>query len=235
MNLMEILGLGDSGSVSLSEAQMIRLAAWRDRAPVDMELVHPQQRYTVVDVEATGLDLADDHLLAIGAVSVDRGIIDCAQVFEASLATPGDKVPAALPADALVRTRPALAPADALLAFLEFAGSSVLVSHRADFPRAMIERAIHRHLGIEVEPVWLDLAYILPGLFDSATDFSAPLDQWLSRFAITNPAPHNALADAYVVARLLQRTISRSVADGLSTPEALRDFEQRRRRVQRSY
>lgn len=235
MNLMEMLGLGDSGSVRLSEAQMIRLLAWRDRAPVDMELVHPRQRYTVVDVEASGLDLADDHLLAIGAVAVDRGIIDSAQVFEAALAAASDRLPPVLPAEAVVRTRPAQDPADALLGFLEFAGRSVLVSHRADFPRTMIERAVRRHLGIDFEPVWLDLAYILPGLFDSTTDFSAPLDQWLARFAITNPAPHNALADAYVVARLLQRTIARAVADGLSTPEALRDFEQRRRRIQRSY
>ncbi|HEY5764116.1 MAG TPA: 3'-5' exonuclease [Rhodocyclaceae bacterium] len=235
MNLMEMLGLGDSGSIKLSEAQMIRLLAWRDRPPVDMELVHPQQRFTVVDVEASGLDLTDDYLLAIGAVSVDRGIIDSAQVFEASLATASDRLPTALPADAIVRTRPAQDPAEALIGFLEFAGRSVLVSHRADFPRTMIERAVQRHLGIEFEPVWLDLAYILPGLFDSTTDFSTSLDQWLSRFSITNPAPHNALADAYVVARLLQRTIARAVADGLSTPEALRDFEQRRRRAPRSY
>lgn len=235
MNLMEMLGLGDSDSVELSEAQMIRLLAWRDRAPVDMDLVHPQQRYTVVDVEASGLDLADDHLLAIGAVAVDRGIIDSAQVFEASLAGATEQLPAALPAEAIVRTHAAQDPAEALLGFLEFAGRSVLVSHRADFPRAMIERAVSRHLGIEFAPVWLDLAYILPGLFDSTRDFSTPLDQWLTRFAITNPAPHNALADAYVVARLLQRTMARAVADGLPTPEDLREFEQRRRRVQRSY
>lgn len=234
MNLMEMLGLGDTGSVELSQDQLIRLAAWRDRAVVDAEQIHAKQRYVVVDVEASGLDLAKDSLLAIGAVQIEHGLIDSAMVFEVALAAKA-RPPEVLPEQAISRTRPALSPADALLAFLEFAGKSVLVAHRADFPRTLLDRAIRTHLGIAFEPLWIDLAYILPGLFENGPDVTASLAKWQLHFSITNPAPHNAVADAYVIARLMQRVMARAAVGGLMTPEALHEMEQMRRRVQRSF
>jgi DNA polymerase-3 subunit epsilon len=234
MNLMEMLGLGESGPVELSQDQLIRLAAWRDRAAVDSGLAHAKQRYVIVDVEASGLDLANDSLLAIGAVQIDQGLIDSAQVFESALTASGQP-PEVLPAPAVSRTRQPLPAADALLGFLEFAGKSVLVAHRADFPRTLLERAIRHHLGVAFEPLWLDLAYILPGLFEGGPDVTASLAKWQLHFSITNPAPHHAVADAYVVARLMQRVIARAIAGGLATPGSLGELEQMRRRVQRSF
>lgn len=234
MNLMELLGFGEPGSIKLNESQLVRLAAWRDRARVDFDSVHTQQRYVVVDVEASGLDLGKDRLLAIGAVVVDRGLIASRQVFEVALADQGP-IPDLLPANSLARRCEAIAPADALLAFLEFAGNSVLVAHRADFPRTLLAKSVRENFGFDFEQEWLDLAYILPGLFESGPDVVAPLARWQEHFTLSNPCPHNAVADAYVVARLMQRVIACAMEEGLVNPAGLREVEHMRRRVQRAF
>lgn len=232
MNLRELLGLADKRPVDLNESQRLRLAACRDRAGVDRQLPHDRQRYVAIDVEATGLDLADDGLLAIGAVAIDGGLIDCGQVYAARLA--GQREPAAAPAgDSLVRSAAPVEPVEALLGFLEFAAGGVLVAHRAEFPRTMLLRAMRKYLGVEPELDWIDLAYLLPALFDGPNEVSTPLGVWLSFFSIANPAPHNAVADAYAVARLMQRVTARAGAGGYASPESLAGLEEIRRRVQR--
>jgi DNA polymerase-3 subunit epsilon len=232
MNLRELLGFGDAGSVPLTETQLMRLAVWRDRAPADTETVHGQQRYVVVDVEASGLDLVDDRLLAIGAVAVDRALISGSDIFSVALAS-DLALPKILPAEALARVQAPVPPAEALLGFLEFSRRSVLVAHRSEFPQAMLSAAIRSHLGVAFEPVWVDLAYVLPTLFEDGPDVTASLGAWLDHFAIGNVCPHNALADSLAIARLLQRVIARATREGYPGAEALREIERTRRRVQR--
>lgn len=232
MSLKSFLGIGDHAALALTDAQRQRLAAWRGLAPADLESPHVQARYVVVDVEATGLDLANDRLLAIGAVALERGLITSGQSFAAALA--GDAaIPAALPARCVARTVPMQAPAEALLGFLEFAGNAPLVAHRADFPQAMLEHAMREHLGIDFAPQWLDLAYLLRAVFLDGPDSSAALDDWLTHFELVNFCPHNAVADALAVARLLQILIARAATDGHAHLKALQELERMRRRVHR--
>lgn len=232
MSLKSFLGIGDHAPPALTDAQLQRLAAWRGLAAGDPETPHMQARYVVVDVEATGLDLANDRLLAVGAVAVERGLITSGQSFAAVLDGAAE-IPAALPACCLARTGTVQPPAEALLGFLEFAGNAPLVAHRADFPQAMLESAMREHLGIDFAPQWLDLAYLLRAVFLDGPDTSATLEEWLAHFELVNFCPHNAVADALAVARLLQMLIARAVSAGHANPKALLELERMRRRVHR--
>ena len=58
------------------------LAAWQALPEAALELPHARQRYVVVDVETSGLDMKRDRLIAIGAVAVQGGGIDFADAFQ---------------------------------------------------------------------------------------------------------------------------------------------------------
>lgn len=65
----------------LSEAQAARLAAWRALPAADATLPLAQGRVVVVDVETSGLNIARDRLIAIGAVAVVNGRIALADAL----------------------------------------------------------------------------------------------------------------------------------------------------------
>lgn len=181
-----------------------RLARWRALPEADLSRDLADARYVVVDVETTGLDLARDHLIAIGACAVEQGAVVMADSFEIVLRQ--DRISAK--DNILVHgiggeaQREGLEPAAALLRFLDYLGKAPLVAFHVGFDQTMIKKAIRAYLGFEFRHPWLDLAYVMPGLLPQYARRYHALDDWSDHFAIGNFARHSALADALATAQL---------------------------------
>ncbi len=216
----------------LSTQQAARLAQW-NALP---EIEGAATRLVVVDVETTGLDLARDTLISIGAVAVVNGRIALGENF--SVVLQQDK--ASQRENILIHgisgkeQRDGVAPADALLAFLEYLGKSPLVAFHAVFDETMIRRAMRSHLGLKFKHRWLDIAYVLPVLWSETR--LRTLDEWAEHFSIYNENRHNAVADALATAQLLLVTIAAlRKKQGTASYDDLCRLERRHRMSQESF
>lgn len=222
--------------VVLTPAQQQAIATWKALPPPDLGRSHFLNRYVVADVETSGLHMEKDWLISIGAVAVVDGMIDFADAFEVVLRQ--DEV--STHANILIHgiggseQSDGVDPADALVAFLGYLGKSPLVAYHALFDQTMIERAMKAHLGIKFEQRWIDLAWVLPDLFRERIDEQVDLDVWLHLFGIENIMRHNAVADAFATANLLQVAIARGGQRNAETPESFFGIEKARRWMRRA-
>jgi DNA polymerase-3 subunit epsilon len=177
------------------------------------------QRWVVLDVESTGLDAHEDHLLAIAAVAVhfDAGapriVLD--DSFEALLQYHGpstDKDNILVHGIGVGAQRAGLPPVQALTAFEQWAGAAPLVAFHAAFDEAMIGRAMQTHLRRTLRNPWLDLAPVVAALHP--TQRAQALDDWLDAFAIPCAVRHQAAADTLATAELLLRCWPAARANG---------------------
>ena len=107
----------------------------------------------------------------------------------------------------------------ALIDFLAYAGKSPLVAFRAEFDRAVLERATLDVLGISLRLPFVDLAFLLPALFrGTACD---GLDDWVAHFGGDVAVRHHALGDAYATAQLLLIALAAADAAGMGSPAQL--------------
>lgn len=190
---------------ALAPEQATRLAAWQALPEPSMQESMEQSRYVVVDVESSGLNIARDRLISIGAVAVVNGKIHLGDslevVLQQKIVSGKDNI--LVHGIGAGAQREGMPPAEALLAFLEYLGKAPLIAFHSAFDEAMIGRAMQEHLGFKFRHVWADLAYIAPGLFPRLANRHRSLDQWMGEFGIGNFARHNALADAQSTAELL--------------------------------
>lgn len=217
----------------LSEAQRQRLDVWNalPRNAAEQEL--NRGRFVVVDVETSGLNLARDKLISIGAVAVVEGRIALGDSFSVVLQqqSASDRQNILLhgiAGSAQLGGRPA---ADALLDFLDYLGESPLVAFHVTFDETMIKRALREHLGISFKRSWLDLAYVMPALRPELARRYRSLDDWAGHFDIRNELRHNALADALATAELFLVSASLARAKRISRFDGLRDLEKAQRWV----
>mgnify|MGYP005749012953 FL=1 len=180
------------------------LQAWQALPEPVLDRSHFETRYTVVNTEATGLDLDQARLLAVGGIAVDAGLLH-----------PGDAY--------YVRLEPA--PADALVGLLGLAGKNPLVVFNASFNRSMLERAFQHHVGFTPSFVWIDLYLLLPSLFPEKLDRPARLADWMAAFGIETFQRHHALGDAWAIAQLFLAVQARALSFAVSTPAGLADHQ----------
>lgn len=189
----------------LTPAQAARLAAWRALPEPDMRDPVAASRYVVVDVESSGLNIARDRLIAIGAVAVVNGRIQLDDGLDIVLqqAAVSDKDNILIHGIGGTLQREGVPPAEAMLTFLEYLGKDALIAFHASFDEAMIRRAVKAFLGFRFDHVWVDLAHVAPALYPRLAARKRSLDQWMAQFGIGNFARHNALADALSTAELM--------------------------------
>lgn len=216
------------GARQLDPALAARLAAWRALPAADDSLAANQSRLVVADVETTGLDVTRDHLVAIGAVAVVDGAVSFGDSFEITLRQEAPSSNDNILVHRIGGTAQlqGVAPADALLAFLEYAGKAPLVGFHAHFDELMLARAYEAHLGARIPQRWLDLRELGPALVPPdarAHVASAPpgLDDWMTREGIVIRHRHCATSDALGTAQLLQTMIARAAAQGYASTDAL--------------
>jgi DNA polymerase-3 subunit epsilon len=219
--------------VVLSPEQRQLIKAWHDLPAADLDCSHRRSRYVVVDIEASGLDTNKDHLISIGALALVDGMIDFNDAFQVVLRQ--DQVSSneniLIHGIGGLTQSAGMDPVEALLAFLRYIGKSPLVAYHAFFDQSMIEQAMGDYLGMQLGRTWIDLAWVLPGLFDYQTGARVELDDGLELFGIDNFLRHNAVSDAYATARLLQVVIAAAIQQGADSPGSFIKMEMARRRL----
>ena len=194
-----------------------------------------KQRWVVVDLETSGLNMNRDQVLSIGAVVIEDGAIDLSQQFERTLLRTDHKVSPAVLIHGLAPSAIAAGsePVQALLDFMEFVGDSPLLAFHAPFDQHMLGRALKESLNYCLKHPFLDVAEIAPMLFPQANLRKAGLDDWTRFFGLHAEERHNASADALVTAELALILFSHARRNDLDSPARLdQSLSQWRRRQQ---
>jgi DNA polymerase-3 subunit epsilon len=222
----------------LDEQQRQRLAGLPACAPLSEQPLR-QQRWVVLDLETSGLNMNRDQVLSIGAVVIEDGAIDLGQQFERTLQRVDHKVSPAVLLHGLAPSTIAAGsePAEALLDFMEFVGPSPILGFHAPFDQHMLARALKDSLGYCLQHPFLDVAEIAPMLFEQANLRHAGLDDWTGFFGLHADERHNASADALVTAELALILFSHARKQQLDSPAALEERlgQWRRRRQSHSF
>ncbi|MEM1415491.1 MAG: 3'-5' exonuclease [Myxococcota bacterium] len=195
----------------------------RECVPIAGKTPWRNARFVVFDTEATGLDLVADRLLSIAGVATRGDVVVLADSFEVILA--GEEVGAqAAPVHGLVPKDLAegLEEAQAVDAFLAYAGAAVLVAHHAAFDVAMLDRSLGARGGRLLNPV-LDTEHLArrlaggssPGVL--ARQPRQSLDALAERFGLATEARHTAAGDALLTALVLQRLLQDAERRGIRT------------------
>lgn len=191
----------------LTAEELRQLDAWREtpHAPPGRSL--GEQRWVVVDVESSGLDMRADRLIAIGAVAVRGNAVDLGDSFEVVLrqASVSSDENILIHGIAAAEQRGGVAPRQALLDFLSFIRGDPLIAYHAFFDQGMLTRACREHLDLDLKRDWLDLAHLCPAVLKPGPRERKPgknLDDWLADFGIRVSERHRAVADAVATAQL---------------------------------
>ncbi|WP_053156246.1 PolC-type DNA polymerase III [Pseudomonas sp. Pf153] len=184
------------------------------------ECILREQRWVVMDLETTGLNLNKDQVLSIGAVVIEDGAIDFSQQFERTLQCDKEKLGPSVLIHGLAPSAIAAGsdPAEALLAFMEFVGDSPLMAFHAPFDAHMLGRALKDYLGYRLQHPFLDVADLAPMLCPQASLRKAGLDDWIGWFKLEVQERHNASADALATAELALILFSRARQQQIQSP-----------------
>ncbi len=183
------------------------------------------QRWVVVDLETSGLNLNRDQVLSIGAVVIEDGAVDFSQLFERTLQRSDTKLSPSVLIHGLGPSAIAAGsdPAEALLDFMAFVGDSPLLAFHAPFDQHMLGRALKDSLGYRLAHPFLDVADLAPLLCPDTTLREAGLDDWLNHFKLQAGERHHASADALATAELMLILFSRARLQQIDTPRALQE------------
>jgi DNA polymerase III subunit epsilon len=217
----------------LTAQQQQHLAAWQELSRAELDTPFSGMRCVVVDVETSGLNLTEDHLISIGAVAMVDGQVALGDSFSVVLqqATASHKDNILLHGIGGVEQTEGVPADDALLAFLDYLRKDPLIAFHVTFDQTMIQRALRQYLGISFNHPWLDMAYVMPALNPTFAARYRSLDHWIAHFDIRNDARHNALADALVTAQLFQVALAQASKKNITDFAGLLNLEKAQRWV----
>jgi DNA polymerase-3 subunit epsilon len=190
------------------------------------------ERWVVVDVETSGMNISADELISIGAVGMLGGRV-----------VPGDSLEIVVRQNAASSRENILVhgvgahaqlngtdPTRAVRAFLDHVGQSPLIAFHAPFDRAFLARVVKLYVNQPFDNPWLDLAELAPALDPKARLRS--LDEWLGRYGITVSVRHSAVADAFATALLMARLLPESRRQGARDYAAMQQLARQARWIQ---
>lgn len=195
--------------------------------PLDDAAPLSELRFVVLDTETTGLDIAQDRILTIAAVSVEALTLRPAESLDVTLEQAGVGA-AAAPIHGLVRgdLEGGATEADALGALLDLLGNAVLVAHHAAFDVGILNAALARHGAapllndvVDTERLARRLRH---GPLAGASTERFSLDATAARHGLETDARHTAAGDALLTAELLLRLLAEARKAGLRTLGDLR-------------
>ncbi|MBP5986935.1 MAG: hypothetical protein KA538_07095 [Azonexus sp.] len=185
------------------------LAAWRDSPAPPFDELHFHTRYIVVDIVSSGPQPDSDRLLGIAATSLRRGSIQPDDTFYVDFSTQDGE-------NATVDRQ--------LMAFLLFAAKGPLVTYHVPYVGGFLQRAFRERLGVDFQPQWIDLAWLLPSMFEEKGHTVMPLDYWAEAFSLTGGgARRDAMANTLLLARIFQMLLVRAVSKQVDTAQQLID------------
>lgn len=194
---------GDGSLEHLPADLNAALEAWRQSTAPALDESHFLTRYVVVDIVSSGLSPETDRLLGIAAASVYRGAIKPDDAFFIDFSEVGD--------DAAAVDRQ-------LMAFLQFLAKAPLVTYHIPYVGGFLQRAFKERLGVNFQPQWVDLAWLLPAMFEEKSHQIMPLDQWLEVFGFpTGSGRRNPMENTLVLARIFQMLLVRASLKDVDT------------------
>jgi len=219
--------------VELPKVLAQRVQAWRALSGMDERTPLSQARFVVVDVETSGLDARRDRLLAIGAVLVEAQRVLPGHGYEVFVRaeTPSSRANILVHGITPHAQRSGSAPETALMGFLEFARSDLLVAFHANFDRTVLDRAVRTQLGVRLPNPWIDVAQLAPALVPEARLANRSLDDWLGYFGLRAHARHSAASDAFATAELFLILLARAARQGLTSVSQLRAVCEQQQRL----
>lgn len=179
------------------------LSDWRASPDAKLGEAHYHTRYVVIDVKTSGFNLDQDHLLGISAIALTQG----------GCILPGDVISLDFYDQA---TEPVTVNRQ-LVAFLQFTAKAPLVCYHWPFVSAFLQRVYKENLGLDFPPDAIDLAWLLPSLFEDKAQTVQPLDHWLEAFGMDADGRRDSMTNALVLARLMQRVLVRATDKEIDT------------------
>lgn len=177
--------------------------------------------FVVFDTETTGLDTRADHMLSIGAVRLENWAIDLSTAFDCLVRQErrgGGRESIPIHGILPVERPESLDEEEAVRAFLEYVGNSVLVGHHVLFDISMINEALRR-MGLgRLKNRRLDTArlairlqrgpYQRPGQYPG-------LDQLCDQYGILPDDRHTAAGDAFLTALVFLKMLRQLKGRGI--------------------
>jgi DNA polymerase-3 subunit epsilon len=196
-----------------------------------------QQRWVVMDLETSGLNMNRDEVLSIGAVVIEDGAIDLGQPFERTVLRTDHKLSPSVLIHGLGPSAIAAGsePVEALLDFMAFVGDSPMLAFHAPFDQHMLGRALKESLGYKLQHPFFDVAEIAPMLCPQACLRQAGLDDWTGFFGLHAEERHHASADALVTAELALILMSHARRQDMDSPMQLEQGLAKWRRRQQTH
>ncbi len=196
-------------SAHLPDDVRTALDAWREAPAPDLGDAHFHVRYVVVDV-LTGGPSEHGDLLGIAATGVSQ----------AGTVLPDDACYLDLSGEAGTEH----AVDRQLAAFLQFIGKAPLVTYHVPYVGTFLQRAFKERLGFDLQPAWIDLAWLLPSMFEEKAHSVLPLDQWVELFGLdAGEGRRDAMENTLLLARIFQMLLVRAHAKGVDTAARLVD------------
>jgi len=201
----------------LPEDLRAAIEAWRNSPAPELDDAHFHVRYLVIDIVSTGLNPDSDELLGIAATAVSQGgMVQPEDAFYLDFAS--------LDGDSAASTEATATVDRQLMAFLQFAAKAPLVTYHVPYVGGFLQRLYKERLGINFEPQWVDLAWLLPVMFEEKSHTLLPLDQWLELFGLeAGGGRRDAMANTLMLARLFQMLLVRVTDKDITTAARLID------------
>lgn len=186
-------------------------------------------RFVVFDTETTGFDLKKDKIISIGAVALRAQRIEVGDSFEVLVRQENVGDREAVSVHGLLRKDIAsgIDEKQAVAAFLDYIGQSVLVAQHAGFDVCMVNRILSKHFGVRLFNEVIDTASLAKrlekgpyyNLAHKAGEYR--LDTLCERYNIRLHDRHTSAGDAYLTAQLFQRLLAKGSKSGIETAGAL--------------
>ena len=207
LRLKKFLFKGEAPALSddLREA----LAEWRSLPAPGLDEAHFLTRYIVIDIASTGMNPERDELLGVAASALSHSTILPDDALFIDLAKPE--------ADAAEINR-------RLVALLRFAAKGPLVTYHVAYVSGFLQRAFKEHLGVNFQPRWIDMAWLLPTMFGEKGSTVMPLDHWIEAFGLDGGSGRrSAMENTLLLARIFQMLLVRAAGKGIDTAARLID------------
>ena len=172
--------------------------------------------FVVFDTETTGFDFEQDRILSIGAVKVKNNEISISDSLELEIYQDWFNA-STVPIHGRIKHErmQIISESDAILSFLEYIGSSILVAHRANFDVTMINRALNRMGLPNLKNRVLDTVHLYAAtrIKSSFIHIDTSLDAIAEHFDLDVTDRHTAAGDAFLTAMVFLKTLSRLNSD----------------------
>jgi DNA polymerase III subunit epsilon len=226
--LGRLLGLELQRRYLLRKATAGPMRAYLERSIPDRRSDYRQVEYLAVDLETTGLNPRQEHILSIGLVLVKGVCIDLSSARHILLRTSRD-IPEAsavihqITDDQAARGRPI---GEVLPQILRLLAGRVMIAHYAHIERGFLSTACAALYGLPLPVATVDTQAIALRWFQQRDRQVAPRELRLyalrERYNLPRYPAHNALSDALAVAELfLAQTAHRDPGGGLPLRQLL--------------